>query len=419
MPFNALARLAGTPASDHIYYNITISDDKTGTVSDANGALVEQPTQGSDMPLVFNQIRATPYLLHPEEYYLTVIRFTIETPNFPLFVPLAIVGQNDVNKTVYNITLTYGNKPYKEAVIWIPQDETIPKPSGPVKQADVSPANPYYYCYSYQHFANCVNNSFKAAIARINTDIGMGTLTPPYLQYDALTNLFTLGGAVNIYRTKRDGSLLGSVGIYFNAELYNIFASFPYIYTAGNAVVVSGNNLQMDYQLLLTTGTDTPTSSTQQYITNIRVNNLNTTAVNDVISVQEYQTLSLWCPIKSLIFKTNLLSTAPEIMATPAVYEDGDTNINGAKQNADILNIMIDYVPQLDKGTEYKPYIFYQPSGEYKLTDLYGKTPVDAIDISVFWKDSFGNLIPFTLSASSSATIKILFRKKRFNSTKV
>lgn len=419
MPFNALARLAGTPASDHIYYNITISDDKTGTVSDSVGNLVEQPTQGSDIPLVFNQIRATPYLLRPEEYYLTVIRFTIETPSFPLFIPLALVGQNDVNKTVYNITLTYANKPYKQPVIWIPQDDTINAPIGPVRQSDVSPANPYYYCYSYQHFADCINNSFKAAITLINADIGGGTLTAPYLQYDAVTNLFTLGGNVNIYRTASDGSLLGSVGIYFNSELYNLFASLPYIYTAGKAYVVTGNNLQMDYQLLLTTGTNVPTASPQPYITNIRTNTLYTTPINDVISVQEYQTLSLWCPIKSLIFKTNLLCTAPEIMATPAVYEDGDYNINGAKQNADILNIMIDYVPQLDKGTEYKPYIFYQPNGEYKLTDLYGKTPVDAIDISVFWKDCFGNLIPFTLSASSSATIKILFRKKRFNSTKV
>jgi len=416
MPFNALARLAGTPASDHIYYNITISDDKTGTVS-RNGSVVEQATQGSDLPLVFNQIRATPYLLRPEEYYLTVIRFTIETPSFPVFIPLAKVGSSDVNETVYTITLLYNGIPYKKPVIWIPQDETTNKPSGPVKQSDISPANPYYYCYSYQHFADCINNALKAATDAINA--GVGTLTPPYLQYDALTNLFTLGGNVNYYRTASNGALLGAVGIYFNAELYNLFASLPYIYTAGNAVVVSGDNLQMDYQLLLTTGTNVATTSPQPYITNIRTNTLYTTSINDVISVQEYQTLSLWCPIKSLIFKTNLLATAPEIIATPAVYENGNININGAKQNADILNIMIDYVPQLDKGTEYKPYIFYQPSGEYRLTDLYGKTPVDAIDISVFWKDSFGNLIPFYLSASSSATIKILFRKKRFNSTKV
>lgn len=413
MPFNALARLAGTPASDHIYYNITISDDKTGTVSSSTGAVVEQPTQGSDLPLVFNQIRATPYLLRPEEYYLTVIRFTIETPSFPLFVPLALVGQADVNKTVYSITLRYNNTSYTRPVIWIPQDNTVVKPSGPVRQTDVSPASPYYYCYSYQHFADCINNSFKSASDAINIDIGANVFTPPYLQYDALTNLFTLGGNVNFYRTASDGGVIGPVSIFFNAELYNLFASLPYIYTAGKY------GLQLDYQLLLTTGTNVPTASPQPYITNIRKNNLYPLIVNDVISVQEYQTLSLWCPVKSLIFKTNLLSTAPEIMATPAVYEDGDFNINGAKQNADILNVMIDYVPQLDKGTEYKPYIFYQPNGEYKLTDLYGKTPVDAIDISVFWKDCFGNLIPFTLSASSSATIKILFRKKRFNSTKV
>lgn len=416
MPYNALARLAGTPESDHIYYNITVSSDKSGSKAKSDGTIEELKTQGTDIPLVFNQIRSTYYLKRPEEYYVTVVRFTIENPNFPVFVPLPIVGQADVNKTVYTITLFIGGVPYKYPVIWIPQDDTIPPPPSPVKQTDVSPSTPYYYCYSYQHFADCINNSFKSAITQINTDLGT-TYTAPYLQFDATTNLFTLGGDVQIYRTTDSGSLLGNIGIYFNSELYNLFASLPYIYTAGNVVVTSGDNLQMDYQLLMTTGSNVPTANPQPFIENIRFNQL--TGGNDVLSIQEYQSLSLWCPIKSLIFKTNLLATAPEVQGTPAVYEEGLNNINASKQNADIINMLVDYVPQLTKGTEFKPYIFYQPTGEYKLTDLYGKTPVNALDISVFWKDSFGNLVPFYLPITSSATIKLLFRKKRFNSTKV
>ena len=417
MPFNALARLAGTPESDHIYYNITVSSDKSGSVANPDGSVGELPTQGTDIPLVFNQIRSTYYLKRPEEYYVSVIRFTIENPNFPVFIPLPIVGQSDVSRTIYTVTLLVGGVPYKKSVAWIPQDDTITAPVPPIKQSDVSPSTPYYYCYSYQHFADCINNAFIGLIGAINTALST-SYTAPYLQFDATTNLFTLGGDVERYRTADDGSLLGNIGIYFNSELYNLFASLPYIYTAGYATVISGDNLEMDYQLLMTTGSNVPTATTPQpFITNIRYNQL--TTKNDVISTQEYQSLSLWCPIKSLIFKTNLLATAPEIQGTPAVYEEGLTNINASKQNADIVNMLVDYVPELRKGTEFKPYIFYQPSGEYKLTDLYGKTPVNALDISVFWKDSFGNLVPFKLPITSTATIKILFRKKRFNSTKV
>ena len=416
MPFNALARLAGTPESDHIYYNITISSDKSGSVAKSDGSVQELPTQGTDIPLVFNQIRSTYYLKRPEEYYVTVIRFTIENPNFPVFIPLPIVGGSDIHQTIYTVTLLIGGVPYKKPVMWVPQDDTVPPPTTPIKLSDVSPSVPYYYCYSYQHFADCINTTFKNIVLGINSTLG-SSYTAPYLQFDATTNLFTLGGDVETYRTADDGSLLGQMGIYFNSELYNLFASLPYIYTAGYATVISGDNLQMDYQLLMTTGSNVPTTSTQPFITNIRYNQL--TTKNDVISTQEYQSLSLWCPIKSLIFKTNLLATAPEIQGTPAVYEEGLVNINASKQNADIVNMLVDYVPELRKGTEFKPYIFYQPSGEYKLTDLYGKTPVNALDISVLWKDSFGKLVPFKLPITSSATIKILFRKKRFNSTKV
>jgi len=73
----------------------------------------------------------------------------------------------------------------------------------------------------------------------------------------------------------------------------------------------------------------------------------------------------------------------------------------------------------LDTGTEYKPFIYYEPTGEYRLADLYSDIPVYGLQFNVFWKDSFGNLNPFLLSIGSSATMKLLFRKKSFNSDKI
>jgi hypothetical protein len=138
-----------------------------------------------------------------------------------------------------------------------------------------------------------------------------------------------------------------------------------------------------------------------------------------VYATQEYSTLPLWTPITSIVFKTSLLTTNPEIIGTPVVYVEGDRNVNAGRQNADILNVLSEHSVDLKYGTEYKPFIYYEPSGEFKLTDLYGKNPIQDIDISVFWKDNFGNLIPFKLGIGCSSTIKILFRKKTFNSDKL
>jgi hypothetical protein len=70
-------------------------------------------------------------------------------------------------------------------------------------------------------------------------------------------------------------------------------------------------------------------------------------------------------------------------------------------------------------GTEYKPFIFYEPQGEYRLSDLYSDIPIAGLQYKVFWKDSLGNLNPLKLGVGASTTLKILFRRKNFNSDKL
>ena len=398
--------VGGALDSDHLYYNITFSNDNTGTDVDVSGNIVELSTQGKDLVFNFTQTRAQPYLSRPKDYYLSVVRFTIESPNLPVFIAQPIVGESNVDKTIYSITIadTSGNF-YQQNVKWVPQDLTQPIPPSPVTQGHVSPALPYYYCYSYNHFIKCINDTFSYIFT-----LNMLPGTPPYMYFDATTKLFQLGGDVNLYRTKIDGSPLGSYSIIFNTELLNLFSSLPATYIAN----VIPNRPLTDYVMILSTGSDVPTAAPQPYINFVRPNVLAST--NDVYSLQEYVTLPLWTPVTAIMFKTSLLSVAPENMATPIVYENGTQNINAGKQNAEIFNMLIDHYSPLTDGTEYKPYIYYEPTGEYKLTDLYGEKEVNAIDISVFWRDNFGNLIPFKIGIGCSATIKIMFRKKTFNS---
>jgi hypothetical protein len=407
MPHYAQQRIAGAMNTTHIYYNINVTDDNTGFLLDSTGTVKQQTTNDKEIPLVFNQSRSQPYLRNPSEYFLTVTRFTIESPNLPTYIVQPIVGNNtDVNKLVYTVSLYSPStqKAYKQSVIWVPEDLTAQVPKLPITQNTISPSSNYYYGYSYNHFINCVNTAFKNLIAN---NIDLAGVPAPYLYFDALTNLFTIGGQANYFAT--DGKGGDAVySIFFNTELFNLFSSLPYVYDLGKLSVVNTDNTQLDYQIILNN------NGYLGFATNEVTNPL--TGLVDVISTQEYSTLPLWSPVTSIIFKTSMLHTAPEQLGTPNVYQYGLENVNAKEQNADILNIMIDHIVPLTSGTEYKPYIFYEPQGEYKLTDLYGVTPVDTIDISCFWQDTFGNLIPFYLGVGCSATIKVLFRKKDFNS---
>jgi hypothetical protein len=421
MPYYSQDMIGGAMNSTHIYYNVNVSNDYSGWDISSNGQPMQVATNNKNYQLVFNQTRQQPYLINPSEYYLSILRFTIATPNLPVFVCQPITGQADVNKTVYAITLVKSDGLIATRnLVWQPDDLSVPPPNGIVDNS--WQINPYYYCHSFNHMMNLINNTFDWFLYNGGggPDGGGAFLTQsdaPYIYLDSSSNLCTVGGNANVFRTDLDGGFLNDttkvgVKIFFNIELYNLLSSLKSMYYGS-----LGPAIGADYQLIMDSGSNTLYADTQPFITNVVYNS--NTEKNDVINRQEYNTLPLWSPIAKIIFRTTLLNVVPDIVGTPVVYENGNNNINNGKQNTDILNIMIDYSVPLTKGTEMRPYIYYEPLGEYRLTELYGNQPINSMDIAVFWKDSFGNLHPFYLDIAASATIKILFRKKIFDSDKV
>ena len=355
------------------------------------------PINNTETRLVFDERRTLPFLGKPSDYFLAVQRFTILTPNLPVFSCQPIVGQNNINKTIYSVTITGSSGTFTENIIYSPQDLSVPTPTAPVKSSDIS--NPYYYCYSYKYFMNLINNALTIAA-------GLAHAHNIFLDYDEVTHLFSLYGDVDYYRTSSTGTPLGAGGsdlVYFNTELYNLFASLPSINVTGTI------GLGIDYQLLLSTGSDLA-GTTQPYITNILTSN----GINYVYANQEYITLPLWSPVKSIVFKCSIIYTVQELQGTPVIFEGG-TNINSGKPNTEIEPIMVEHIVVQTIGTENKPLITYEPTGEYRCVDMYGDTPAYQIQFSVFWKDNYGNFIPFNLVVGMVSTLKILFRKKNFN----
>ena len=127
-----------------------------------------------------------------------------------------------------------------------------------------------------------------------------------------------------------------------------------------------------------------------------------------------YSSAPLWNPCKQLIFTTSLMPVNNELVGLPVV-QNSDPRLNTDIQNNNFSPIITDLEVPLVSGDETKCNVSYSPSGEYRLIDLQSNQPINSIEISVYWKDQYGTLHPFTLESGCFSSLKLLFRKKVFN----
>lgn len=367
-----------------IYYDITISNfQNTGDVLP---------------PVVtFNETRSIPFLYDPEQYYLSIIRFQLDTPSLPVFIPSIQVNQANADLTIYAVQLQWtdnaGTTTYTSGIVpvlWAPQFQITPPPP-PSQNFDGIQDNStgYYYCLSYQWFAQLVNQAIATAQGLLDTAAGGDPNYPlptasPVLQFSADTGLFSavFETASFSYQGGLTNAATNPIKLIFNSPLYQLFSSLP-------STVSFPNNLTN----LITILTDDLS---------------NTTSVGgNIVVTQEYSTIALWTPVTGIVFCSNTLPIVPNQLSAPVIFNEGIPKIYG--NNSNFQQVITDFVSE---NGIYKPSIVYNPTAEYRLVELLGNTALTNLDISVFWKDRIGQFNPFRLTSGSSATIKILFTKK-------
>jgi hypothetical protein len=133
----------------------------------------------------------------------------------------------------------------------------------------------------------------------------------------------------------------------------------------------------------------------------------NHTYVGAVIA-QEYSSIHNLSPIASIVFCSNTLPVVSSQVSTPLVYSNGNIMVSTGL-NADTANIITDLTS--DTG-EYRPFLVFEPTAQYRYVSLLGSLPLENIDLSVFWRTRSGQLVPFKLASGSTVTIKLAFIKK-------
>lgn len=375
---------------DKVYYDINISN--LATTSTAG------PT------IYFNETRNSPFILDPASYYLSIVRFTLDTNTLPVIQPdIQPAPNSNVNLTNYSITLEYNNPvaPFQSFlqqtfITFVPQNNQaiVPAPPSQTLSGLQNNETGYYDIFNYQYWILLVNNTFQQCFTALNAQVvaaGLVLPTPnsPVMSWDIQNNIAIL----NADQAGYDDTTANKIDIYFNPPLFNIFSSFPFIIES-NDVFAGGKNARI---IMSGFGGANVVQFPPVAPTYVALQ-----------IVQEYSTLALWTPITSIVFTSNTLPIVANQVSAPLLFFDGKRFQSGGN-NSNIAQIITDFVA--NNGI-YKPNVVYIPSAQYRLVDLVGNSPLYNIDIEVFYKNRVGEFIPIRLNSGGTATIKILFTRK-------
>lgn len=455
-----------------IYYNLDIANEQIG-----DGGV-------PPVKLSFTEVRSSNLLDTPNDYFMSIVRFSMDTAgSFPIFLPSIDTqqpnNQDFPNKTNYLITLAFQDATVNAGVpvianapvIYIPhrsdlgvrENQRLRPPTFTGQMTLEQAVSEYYWVQSWGSWISMLNvalaecyETLRNAVAAslggpaflaVPANAVFDVDNPPFLRWDEVTckatfvspyALFNQGGSVGdvyvagppynfpdaydattpAYNAQAPQLLSNAkINLFFNPPLHILFSSFEWIFNSYNSPfgesymmrVYSkmGDNFVLGkppYVPGVYPAASTGTPGPKQ-------------AWDGLEMEQEYGTGPTMCPVARVVFLASLIPVLPSNIGVPRIFS-GNVSVQ-AQQNNNISNEITDLVVNLVRGDEYLPNIIYEPTAEYRLLDLQGNTPAQAIQIQVQWVDVYGFYHDFYLMNGCGAHLKIMFRKKAFNNISV
>jgi len=348
--------------NDHIYLDLNIFNQL-----------------GND-PLIanFSETRSSNYLIHPNDYKLAIVRWDIPPSSFPLFIFRIQEGilQNNVNLGQYSVSLvdTASSDIFTEDVIYVPSDIN-PIPKSPANNFGIGDYdNKYYFIYTVDSILAMFNTALETAFTALKfSHPGNPATRSPFFTFDSVTKYISL----YVQEEYLDGN---DIEIY--TDLY------------GSQLLFSGFDLSISYTPI--------TYARFVLLSNILETNKFSTLGPDghkwFYINQVNESLTAHTSFKSVVFRTNLLPIRNENIVSnefanniiePILTDYSITNFNG---NREVIS-------------------FYNQS-PYRLIDLQGTTPLQSIDIQLFWRDDQNVLRYIYVYPGQKINIKLAFISK-------
>jgi hypothetical protein len=365
--------------ADHLYYTLNLRKGSHDQVNDF-------------APLNFQDIRNEPILNKCDDYEMSIVKFSVDTPSLPVFVPEIQPNQADPWRTIYSVTLSYTTGgvetfiPAPISVEYVQRDFTDFTPLPPNQNVNgVQSQTRAYYSYSYTDIVEDVNEALEKAKADLDILFpALAVIDPPCLVWDCDRGLANIYARLDSY----EEGLADRINVYFSKSLYPLFGSFP-------VEKFSVNPNRADYRIRF-----------KNNKTNILENFFGIQSALEIC--QEYSTQELFSPISSIAFTTNLIPAQYEYLSPPTVYENGSLQPQLDNLN-NYFNIITDLTSQ-DNG--YRANLLYLPTANFRFLTLFGNQPLYKLDFSVYLVLKNGKLIPFYLHSNASVLLKVLFRRK-------
>lgn len=302
------------------------------------------------------------------DWYVSIDRFRIPTTDVPIMI-------FDATPNHYIVELSY-NGVYSggHSVIYVPTNTLDPSHSQ------------YYYIYQYDHMIDMINTALSNAFTTLATLVGgsfPADAVPPHFQIDHSTKILSFEAQQAYY----DESLtVNKIETYSNRNLYHYTSGTYIFYDRSSPLTRSvryiaknlGNNL---YNRV------TPASNPDYYMMESNIGPYSLIRWNDAVG---------------LVLISSSLSSNSEYLPL------GDYNklINSRKilANFDFIYTQTETTPCNAQ------YILQSP---YKKIDLLSNTPINSIDITIYWVDRQNVMRPLTLNLNESYSIRLVFIKKK------
>lgn len=397
--------------SDIIYYNITMT---------CQVALSRTLAK-------FEEMRTTPILENPSDYYLSIVRFALDGRSIPIMIMPVIPNPgnpSDVNYTPFSVSLQYGGINYTTQLVFVPEVSTYTPQPPTASSQDLT--NEYYYIYSYQTLVNMINTAFENsfnALAAANPGL-VPTVRAPYIIFDRSSSNFgivvqnienPLLPGTNVYLNQFNISgiplvgssqVAGTINIFMNSRIYAYFdsiESYKYITDPILTDLILIRDLKNNYYY--PPQNDANTTATQTPINFVDTNVTYTIAPDYFLIKQQYDMIGTWNSLSGIVFLTSTLPVQYEYLPSSTVQSTNNAS-------STFRPILTDFVPNLQKIGDARTKLIYYPSGPYRLINLGSNDPLRKIDLQVFWTDQYNNSYPLYVSCTQSDTVKLMFIKK-------
>lgn len=344
---------------DKTYFNIILS---SGRFDPYSNSYVATP------PAIFQQQYNRAIVENPEDYYITVYRLSVPMGEVPLtLIDITTLIKLNIYSTNYLISIfdSTTNTNIDQFITW-----------------RANPFNPSF-CYRYSEIINMVNDGFKSILAPL------GETNFPFLAFSPASERFTLYGLASLYQVDSTGNLVGSARykIFVNGPLFNLcFEGINAIFSAGtNKVQILLEDLKLNWMnppTVFPPAAPLYLYSEQEFNTNENIN-----------ACKSIQVSSTTLPIKSEF--------------VPTFSADGTRSIVLSGNN-----VLKDFVPLGVSNDPVRTQIQFINNGPYQLINLYGKIPINRIDITFSWVDKYGTVRPILIPYGQDACLKLAFVRR-------